>query len=224
MRRPARRRLHVRQRAPRPPLRYSGRLRVTVPPRLAAGPRAARRPARPRRPAGPDLVSDPHVAGAARQVAARHDSRRAAPVAAGRRAGVAGAGAREAAPPRCASGWSATGRPRPAPPATRPSIRPGFALEQFDGLGAWRTADEFGNPDRCHRDHAGRSRPSRRHGRPARAAPGAAGAVRRHGDRKAPLLLPRARPGARRQADRARRRAQTPRPTTTVGRRSSRAS
>ena len=23
---------------------------------------------------------------------------------------------------------------------------PGFALEQFDGLGAWRTADEFGNP------------------------------------------------------------------------------
>ena len=23
---------------------------------------------------------------------------------------------------------------------------PGFALEQFDGLGAWRTTDEFGNP------------------------------------------------------------------------------
>ena len=51
-----------------------------------------------------------------------------------------------AGPPRCASGWSVH-RQAPACAACHASIDPpGFALEHFDGLGAWRTTDEFGNP------------------------------------------------------------------------------
>ena len=33
---------------------------------------------------------------------------------------------------------------------------PGFALENFDAIGGWRTTDESGNPNRCRRDHAER--------------------------------------------------------------------
>ena len=157
-------------------------------------------------PAGPDLVSDPHVAGAARQVAARHDSRRAAPVAAGRRAGVAGGGRGRPHHLGARAAGAPPAGPGPAPPATRPSIRPASRLEQFDGLGAWRTTDEFGNPiDATATMPNGRTVAGM--AGPAGAAPGTARAVCRHGDREAPLLRPRARHRARGQADRARRRA-----------------
>ena len=59
-----------------------------------------------------------------------------------------------ALPERSAGGRSASVRERlerhrqaPACATCHASIDPpGFALEQFDGLGAWRTKDEFGNP------------------------------------------------------------------------------
>ena len=82
--------LHLRERAPGAALRDPERLRRPLP----AGDvdrRPARRAARPGQPADGDVVSEPHVAGAARQVAARDDPRHAAAAAAARRAGAAGA-------------------------------------------------------------------------------------------------------------------------------------
>ena len=71
---------------------------------------------------------------------------------------------------------------------------PGFAVEQFDGLGAWRTSDEFGNPiDATATMPDGRTVAGMVG--PAGAPAGASGAVRRHGDREAPVLRPRAGPG-----------------------------
>ena len=91
------RRLHVRQRAAGAALRHPERLRQPLPARHADR-RPARRPARPgQRPDG-DVVSEPDVAGAARQVAAREHPRRAAAAAAARRAGAAGQAARTASP------------------------------------------------------------------------------------------------------------------------------
>ena len=69
--RPADGQLHVRQRAAGPALRHPERLRQPLPPRDASDD-SARRAARPgQHPDGHDLVPEPHVAGAARQVAAR---------------------------------------------------------------------------------------------------------------------------------------------------------
>ena len=49
---------------------------------------------------------------------------------------------------RCASGWRSTGRIRSARAATSVMDPLGFALENFDAVGAWRTRDA-GAPHRC---------------------------------------------------------------------------
>ena len=51
---------------------------------------------------------------------------------------------------RCASGWSSTAPTRPARAATSSWIRSGFALENFDAVGAWRTTRRR-RADRRHR-------------------------------------------------------------------------
>ena len=86
----AERRLHVRQRTVGAALRDPRRLRHPVQAGQGAGPRATRRAPGTWQRAGADLLSDPYVAGTAGQVAARHDSRRAATVAAARRAPAPG--------------------------------------------------------------------------------------------------------------------------------------
>src|SRR5690606_18035821 len=104
--RAARRALHVRQRAPRAPLRHPGRARRPVPQDRARR-RAPLRPVRQGQRADGDLVSGPDVAGAARRMdhgaSARHAARtRAAerrdrPLARGRRHPALGARASRAA-------------------------------------------------------------------------------------------------------------------------------
>ena len=101
-RRPARRRLHVRQRAARRALRHPRRLRQPLPqgdPRPSAG-----RPAGARRASHRHLVPEPDVAGAQGQVGAREPARHAPAPAAARRTVVprAGAGRRPRDGPRAA--------------------------------------------------------------------------------------------------------------------------
>ena len=81
------RRLHVRERAAGAALRHPERLRQPLPPR-DADERRAPRPARPGQHADGDVVSEPHVAGAARQVHPREHPRHAAAGAAAERAGT----------------------------------------------------------------------------------------------------------------------------------------
>ena len=80
--RPADGRLHVPQRAPGQALRHPGRLRHAVPARDAAGRQRARRAARTGQHSDRDVVRQPDVAGAARQVGAREHPRHAAAAAA----------------------------------------------------------------------------------------------------------------------------------------------
>ena len=96
--RPARRRLHVPQRARRQALRRSERLRRSVPTRLAARRQRAPRTARAGQHSHGDVALDAHVAGAARQVDPRQHHGHAAAAAArqcsaaeGKRTGQPGA-------------------------------------------------------------------------------------------------------------------------------------
>ena len=81
--------LHVRQRAARAALRHPERLRQPLPPRDAAR-REPARSARPGQRARGDVVSQPHVSGAARQVDSGEHSRHAAATAAAQRADAQG--------------------------------------------------------------------------------------------------------------------------------------
>ena len=95
---------------------------------------------------------------------------------------------------RCASGWRSTGR-TPTCNSCHSVIDPlGFALENFDVIGGWRTVDESGKPVDANGITAER-REDRRACGIARAAARAARAVPPHGHRKADGL--RARPQAR---------------------------
>ena len=179
-RRSAERRLHVRQRTAGAALRHS---RTST----AAASGASRCPNRDqrggllgaRRAAGDDVVSRPHLAGAARQVAAEQHLRLAgAAAAARRRHQPAGDQAGRGAADRSASGWRSTGRIRRATAAIRSSIRSGFALENFDVIGGVadrRRVGQAGRRERRRRRAARRSRGFR----PARAAARAARAVSR---------------------------------------------
>ena len=168
--RSAERGLHVRQRTAGAALRDSRDLRQPLPARHAAESRSARRPARARRAAGDDVVSGSDVAGAARQMAARQHLRPAgAAASAGRGHEPAGdqAGRRAARP--FASGWRSTGT-NPSCASCHSVIDPlGFALENFDAIGGWRTVDESGKPV----DATGTTA-ERREGRGARGPAGAA--------------------------------------------------
>ena len=150
--------------------------------RVSLDRRPARRTARPREPADRDVLSEPHVAGAAREVAARDDPRHAAAAAAARRAGAAGARRRreDRVGARTARGASQ---------------QPGVLGLPLDHGSARVRAREL-RPDRplAHRGrrHAGRllgraaeRRRLRGHDRAAGAAAPAAGPVRRQRHRKA---------------------------------------
>ena len=154
--------LHVRQRAAGAPLRDSGHLRQPLPPRHAAEPRSARRPARARRAAGDDVVSGSHVAGAARQMAARTTS----------------SACRFRRRRRASIRTSPETKPGAVPPTIRERLAqhrqdpvcsschsvidpPGFALENFDAIGGWRTVDESGKPVDASGDHGRAARRSR---------------------------------------------------------------
>ena len=147
---------------------YGSRFRRVEP----ARPDPARRPPRARRAARPDLVPDPHVAGAARQVAPRHHSRRAPAVAAARRARPARGGAGRA--------YHLGARAARAPPAG-PGLRHLPRVDRPARLRARavrrprRLADQgrVRQPRRRVGDPAERT-DGGRHGRPARVASGAA--------------------------------------------------
>ena len=123
---------------------YGSRFRRVTLPNLES----ARRPARR---TGALLATTsypgPHVAGAARQVAARQHLRRAGAAAAAGR----GHDARQTRSPargrrRSASGSRSTAR-NPDLRSCHAVIDPlGFALENFDAIGGWRTVDEAGRP------------------------------------------------------------------------------
>ena len=88
-----------------------------------------------------DLEPDADLAGEAREVGARADPRHAAAPAAARTCPRSRTTRRPSSPARSASGWSSTGPTRAARRATTASIRPGFGLENFDAVGAWRDKD-----------------------------------------------------------------------------------
>ena len=113
--RSAERRLHFRQREARAALRDSRSLRQPLPPCDAAQPRSARRIAGARRAAGDHLLSRPHVAGAARQMAAEQYLWPRHAAAPSRRERHARNQARRGCPPPCAKDWPSTA---PNPPAT----------------------------------------------------------------------------------------------------------
>ena len=83
--------------------------------------------------------ADAHVAGDSRQVDARQPARRAAAAAAGRRAGAQGRQDRRDRRCRCASGWPSIAR-IPSCASCHQLMDPvGFALENYDAVGRWRT-------------------------------------------------------------------------------------
>ena len=83
---------------------------------------------------------------AARQVAAREPPRRAAAAAAARRAGAAGE-RRRARKPRSVRERMEQHRANPVCASCHSAMDPlGFALENFDAIGRWRTTSEAGRP------------------------------------------------------------------------------
>ena len=162
-----RRRLHVRQRTPGAALRHRGRLGRRLPPGLAGRHAAGRRPDPGEHPGG-DLQPDADLAGQAGQVDPREHPGHAARAAAVGRGGAARKAGRPDRRARSASGWSGTGPTRPAPRATGRMDPLGFALENFDAVGAWRTVEGGQAIDASGR-LPGRSRVPRARGAPGRA-------------------------------------------------------
>ena len=143
--RTARRRLHVRQRAAGAALRHPERLRLAVPPR--AGDRSeSARAARPGQHPGDDRRGQAHVAGAAREVHHLEPAEHAA-------AAAAGGGARSSRRARTKDRPSTVReqlerhRANPTCASCHRNIDPvGFALENFDAVGQWRTQTREGLP------------------------------------------------------------------------------
>ena len=171
--RPADGRLHVRQRAAGAPLRHPEHLRQPVPPRDASPTRRARvcsaraaswRSPRTRRGRRRSCAAS----GSSRTFSARRRRRRR-PTCRRSRKTKPGAAAED----RCASRWREH-RANPVCASCHKVMDPiGFALENFDAVGAWRTRDAGAPHRRVGR--AGRRHHGRRRGR---AAPGAAAAAR----------------------------------------------
>ena len=115
--------------------------RVTLPDGRRGG------PARPRQHSDRHVICDADLAGPPRQVAAREHPRRAAAAAAAQRAGSArGRGDDGQAGCRCASGMEQH-RSNPVCASCHAQMDPlGFALENFDAIGRWRTVSEADTP------------------------------------------------------------------------------
>ena len=102
--------------------------------------------ARAGRAARDHVLSRPHIAGAARQMAAEQYFRLADSAASSRSGHEPRDQARRGAGCRCANGWRSTGQ-NPSCNSCHSVIDPlGFALENFDVIGGWRTIDEAGKP------------------------------------------------------------------------------
>ena len=105
----------------------------------------ARRAARPGQHPDRDVVRQPHVAGASRQVDPREHPRHAAAATARERAAAAGHRRRAAGCSRCASAWCSIVRIRRAPSCHQLMDPAGLSMENFDAIGRWRTRTESGS-------------------------------------------------------------------------------
>ena len=220
--RAARRRLHVRQRAARPALRHPRHLRQPAAAGAAARLEPARRAPRARCPARHHVLSRPHLARAAREVAARQHLRAAGAAAPARGGHHPRGGARGAAAvdPRAA-------RPAPAQPRVR-------ELPRGDRSARVRAGELRRHRRLAHHRRGGRARRRDRHHRGRREHRGPRGpagpAARRprevpaDGDREAAGLCAGASPGVLRPARGAPGPCGRRPPTVTAGRRSSSAS
>src|SRR6185436_12727920 len=192
--RPAARQLHVRQRTAGEALRHSRDLRQSLPARDAAEPRSAWRAARQRIDPRDHLVSEPDVARAARQVAARQHARHAAATAAAGREHHAGRaeGRRAAADhPRAAGAAQHQRRLLDLSCGHRSARVRARELRRDRRLAEHR---RIGQAGRCERHH-GQRRNGARPVRAARAAARGPGAVPPNRHREALRL--RARPPSR---------------------------
>ena len=93
-----------------------------------------------------DVVPEPHLAGAARQVGAREPARHAAAAAAARRAGARGQGRRRAGAVGARAAGAAPRRTRRARAATRAWIRWASRWRTSTRIGRWRDVDGYGAP------------------------------------------------------------------------------
>ena len=210
------RRLHVRQRAARAPLRHPGHLRQPLPAR-AGHRRSAQRAARARAAPRGDVACRAHVAGRcaasgfSTTSSARRCRRRRPTCRRSRRTG-------EGEKPRTMREQMAEHRANPVCASCHKVMDPiGFALENFDAVGAWRTRRSR-RPDRCV-GRAGRRHEGRRRRQLRKALLDASRGVRRHDDREADDLRARARPRRARHAGGARDRPRCGGATTTGSRR-----
>ena len=152
-RRVPRRALHVPQRAAGEALRHRRRDRARVPPRRSHDHRTRRR-AEPGQRARRVELSDADVGRDSRQVHPAEHPRHAAAAAAAGRAAARRAG-RRAPPRRCASRWRCIA-PNAICASCHSRMDPlGFALENYDAIGKWRTMDG-GLPGGFERRPAGR--------------------------------------------------------------------
>ncbi len=134
-------RLHVRQRAAGPALRHSERLRQPVPAR-AGHRRRAPGPARAGQHPDGDVACRPHLAGAARQVDSRQPARHRRRRRRRRTCRRSKEHERRRNKPRSMRERMEQHRANPACASCHKLMDPlGFALENFDAVGAWRSRD-----------------------------------------------------------------------------------
>ena len=207
----------LRERPARTPLRAAGCLRQPLPPRHRAR-RHPRRPARAGERADGHVVSESHVAGAARALAPRHRARLAAAPAAARRAVARGSVA--ARPARHAA--RADGRPPPQPGLRELPRADGSARLLARGVRRVRPPARR-HRGRTHRRACGAARrlAVRRRRRAACVSRVPSRRLRAHAHREAARLRARARPRRRRHAGGAAASCATRLPAAIAGRRSS---
>ena len=109
--------------------------------------RGAARPARSGQHPDGDVVSEPHVAGAARQVDPREHPRHAAAAAAAERARAQRERGRARKPKSLRARLEAAPREPACATCHRVMDPLGFALENFDGVGEWRVKEPGGTID-----------------------------------------------------------------------------
>ena len=157
------RRLHVRQRAAGAPLRHSRRLRQPLPPRHAARPRRAGRAARPRRAAGDRrrIPTAPRRCCAASGCSTTSSASPSPPPPADVDTPLPETEPGDGSRRRSASGWRSTAT-NPVCASCHAVMDPlGFALENFDAIGAWRTDRRGGQAGRRRRARCRRGAESR---------------------------------------------------------------
>jgi hypothetical protein len=134
------RELHFRQRTAGAPLRHHQRSRLELPTRHARRRQSSSRSARAGQCADGDLVSESDVAGLTREMASREHARHPATAAATERASLKER--RENGQPGSVRQLLEEHRKNPSCAVCHAPMDPlGFALENFDAIGQWRTRD-----------------------------------------------------------------------------------